>query len=739
MQKQVFLFCIQKSHSKIVITMDNELKQKNDNKVMGYGVESIKVLEGTEGIRKRPAMYIGSTSEEGLHHLVSEVVDNSVDEYMAGYCDQIEIILHEDGGLSVLDNGRGIPVGQHPKYNQNTLEVIFTRLHSGGKFDKTAYKVSGGLHGIGLAAVCALSSTLTVTVNKDKKSYMQQYSRGKPATDIIVTDNDLIRSGTYIYFKPDPDIFSITEFSFETIARRTKQMAYLNKGLHFIIKDERYDKPRIKEYLFEGGIRQYVTDLSEGKRNLFDPDETPVFHIEDVIDDVIIEISLLYNEGFNEIIMGFVNGIYTTEGGSHISGFKSGLTRSINDYGRVKKIISDKDDNLRGEDVREGIVAVISVKHPDPQFEGQTKTKLGNREVEGIVQRIMIRNFKEFLGVNQKSSRNIIEKAIDARRARIAAKKARDLVRVKDKRMGLPGRLVECRETDPTKREIFLVEGQSAGGTAVKARDSQFQEILFLKGKVLNVFKSRLVKALSNKEIISIIQAVGTGIGEEFELEKCRYGKIIILTDADVDGAHIMTLLLTFFYRYMRELIEIGKIYVAKPPLFKIYLSRGKSDFLQYKDHSYSYTEKEKDELITKLVEEGINTSHIKVQRYKGLGEMNADQLEITAMKPNHRHLVQLKIEDAAYADQRFEQLMGSDVQYRKRFIMDEVFKLDEVIFKHEHGEDDDELEDEEALKELEEEESLDTMEKEDFEDEFDPDTETIELDDIDLDNDYEL
>ncbi|TET80326.1 MAG: DNA gyrase subunit B [Candidatus Heimdallarchaeota archaeon] len=664
----------------------NEESKTNLSTEVKYDVNTIKVLEGTEGIRKRPAMYIGTTGEEGLHHLVWEVVDNSVDEYMAGYCKNIHIVLHREGGISVLDDGRGIPVGKHPKFNQNTLEVIFTKLHSGGKFDKTAYKVSGGLHGVGLACVNALSDKLVVKVFLNGNEYIQEYSEGKAVSKVIESEQKGIpTTGTYIYFEPDPEILTETRFSYDTIVRRIKEMAYLNKNLKFIVTDDRFDPAKRQEYLFEGGIKQFVQDLSKGKKSIFDkPDE--VFHGEKTIDGVICELSILYTESYNEIIMGFVNGIYTSEGGTHISGFKAGLTRALNDYGRTKKLITDKSDNLRGEDAREGVIAIISIKHPEPQFEGQTKTKLGNSEVEGIIQRVMTDKFKEYLEINTKTARNIIEKAMEAKTARVAARKAREFVRMKDKRMGLPGRLVECRETDPAKRELFLVEGPSAGGTAVKARDSQFQEVLFLKGKVLNVFKSRLVKALGNKEIQSIIMAIGTGIGDDFEIEKCRYGKIIILTDADVDGAHIMTLLLTLFYRYMRELIEVGLIYVAKPPLFRVHLTRGKSDILKNSNHEYCFTEEQRDTILEKLAKAKIDPSNIRIQRYKGLGEMNAEQLEVTAMQKNSRYLVQLRIDDAAFADQRFEQLMGSDVSFRKRFIMEEVFKIDANAYQKEFG-----------------------------------------------------
>jgi len=664
----------------------NEESKTNLSTEVKYDVNTIKVLEGTEGIRKRPAMYIGTTGEEGLHHLVWEVVDNSVDEYMAGYCKNIQIVLHREGGISVLDDGRGIPVGKHPKFNQNTLEVIFTKLHSGGKFDKTAYKVSGGLHGVGLACVNALSDKLVVKVFLNGNEYIQEYSEGKAISKVIESEQKGIPStGTYIYFEPDPEILTETRFSYDTIVRRIKEMAYLNKNLKFIVTDDRFDPAKRQEYLFEGGIKQFVLDLSKGKKSIFDKPEE-VFHGEKTIDGVICELSILYTESYNEIIMGFVNGIYTSEGGTHISGFKAGLTRALNDYGRTKKLITDKSDNLRGEDAREGVIAIISIKHPEPQFEGQTKTKLGNSEVEGIIQRVMTDKFKEYLEINTRTARNIIEKAMEAKTARVAARKAREFVRMKDKRMGLPGRLIECRETDPAKRELFLVEGPSAGGTAVKARDSQFQEVLFLKGKVLNVFKSRLVKALGNKEIQSIIMAIGTGIGDDFEIEKCRYGKIIILTDADVDGAHIMTLLLTLFYRYMRELIEVGLIYVAKPPLFRVHLTRGKSDILKNSNHEYCFTEEQRDTILEKLAKAKIDPSNIRIQRYKGLGEMNAEQLEVTAMQKNSRYLVQLRIDDAAFADQRFEQLMGSDVSFRKRFIMEEVFKIDANAYQKEFG-----------------------------------------------------
>jgi len=651
-----------------------------------YGVETIRALDGTDGIRLRPAMYIGTTSEDGLHHLIWEVIDNSVDEYMAGECDNIQIVIHREGGISILDDGRGIPVGTHPKYKQNTLEVILTKIHSGGKFDKTAYKVSGGLHGIGLACVNALSEKFVVKVYRSNREYIQEYSKGKKITEVIEKEQyGMEMEGTFIYFEPDNGIFPVTDFDFDIVSRRVKEMAYLNKGLRFTLTDERKEEPIRVEYIFKGGIKQFVKDLVGGKKVIFDSADN-LFHTEQNIKGTIVEISLLYTDGYNDVIMGFVNGIYNSEGGTHVTGFKAGLTRAINDYARTKNLMSSKDDNLRGEDVREGLICIISIKHPDPQFEGQTKTKLGNSEVESTVQKVMNDKFKEYLGINAKVARQIYEKATEALRARIAARKARELIRLKDKRVGLPGRLIESREKDPAKRELFLVEGLSAGGTAIKARDSQFQEILFLRGKVLNVLKARLVKALNNKEIQSLIMAIGTGIGDDFDLEKCRYGKIITLTDADVDGAHIMTLLLTFFYRYMRELIEVGKIYVALPPLFRVYLAKGKSDVLDEKTHEYAYAEEEKEEIVKALVESGIDTANIKIQRYKGLGEMNADQLEITSMRPHSRHLIQLKIVDAASADQRFEQLMGIEVSFRKKFILEEVFKLDTSEYAKEYG-----------------------------------------------------
>ncbi len=1153
-----------------------DLKKNSDS----YGVEAIKALEGTEGIRLRPAMYIGSTGTDGLHHLCYEIIDNSVDEYMAGYCKNVFITIHKNNGVSIVDDGRGIPVGKHPKYDQDTLEVILTKIHSGGKFDHTAYKVSGGLHGVGLAAVNALSKKFIAKIYRNGKEYTQEYSKGKPVTSINVVEQEgEIKTGTYIYFEADDEIFSTTEFSFETISTRIKEMAYLNKGLRFVLVDERPSEPKKVEYKFDGGIVQFVKDLSVGKKPIFDPPEL-IFHVEKNQNGINVEIAFQHTETYNEIIMGFVNGIYTSEGGTHISGFRAGLTKTFNDYCRKHKLLGAKDDNLKGEDIREGLIAIISIKHPNPQFEGQTKTKLGNNDVDGIVQSVIHSSFLEFLEINSKTARNIFEKADAAKKARLAAKKAKELVRTKKKNLGLPGRLVECRETDPEKRELFLVEGQSAGGTAVKARDSQFQEILFLKGKVLNVLKSRLVKALNNKEIISMIRAIGTGIGEDFDISKCRYGKIIILsvagdepvllqhkngkviftevgefidnlidnnaskneiskwkvacfdlrankvkfaplkgivrhnhqeplyevtttynrkvtvtgghsifvfengqislkpaneikegdyvvaprripkptiintvdiikssnkqpysskpemqiaeaerklnqlthslspeqeeqitlyhrkenssgltlmnssnglrnsvfresldkvnsynnlqefsnpiifadnsslpvnlnyqdnkanvtdrininknlayflgwfiarghvnetsqivlrlnrndskyvtdilesisnevgdkysiyvddneilnlyfnntfirsileslnlnnsqqyersipgilfsvspyiqmeflrayieangyiaksklhveasskqlynglryilgmqsiitdsvkqhdhkkvsgknadigisrnytitifekqdlqkleyawknlesneeirtiisdsnrvitqykeispdliglkvvsitkkefngevydfsvasdenficgdggicchnTDADVDGAHIMTLLLTFFYRYMRGLIETGKVYVAVPPLFRVYLTRGKSPALKEGNQEYCYTEEERDNTIKRLVESGVDAGKIKVQRYKGLGEMNADQLEMTSMKPGHRLLIKLKIDDPVLADQKFEQLMGSDVSFRKKFILEEVFKIDSEDYKKEYG-----------------------------------------------------
>ncbi len=662
------------------MTMDgtdpNNATASTQQEGIDYGADSIRVLEGIEGIRHRPAMYIGSVGPRGLHHMVYEVVDNSVDEALAGYCTYCKVVIRKDNSILVEDNGRGIPAEPHPVYKTSALEVILTRLHSGAKFDTKAYKVSGGLHGVGLAVVNALSSELIVEVVRKGKFYRQVYRQGKKATEVEVKPAPPDRHrGTTIIFKPDPTIFDTTVFDFDTIAARLRELAYLTPNLKFELIDERTDPPTSVTYHYEGGIIQFVKDLNAHKPPLIEGEEH-IFYVKGQEDDVLVEIALTWNGGYAETILGFVNNINTSEGGTHISGFKGALTRTMNDYGRERGYLKQKDENLKGEFFREGLIAIISVKVPDPQFEGQTKTRLGNSEVEGIVSRVFANPFEEWLDKHPQFAKAVFEKSLNAKKAQEAARKAKELIRKSSTRVSLPGKLVVSRETDPEKRELFLVEGQSAGGTAVKARDSQFQEILFLRGKVLNVEKAGLSKALDNQEIRNIISAIGTGINEDFDINKCRYGKIIILTDADVDGAHITTLLLTLFYRFMRPLIEHGKVFVARPPLYKVTV-KGKvpEEVMGGRRYVYLRSDQEKDDLLRKLKEAGVPEKNIEIQRYKGLGEMNADQLEETAMRPGTRVIEQLHILDPVKTDETFSILMGDDVAARKHFIFTEVFK----------------------------------------------------------------
>ncbi|MHA2091537.1 MAG: DNA gyrase subunit B, partial [Candidatus Kariarchaeaceae archaeon] len=552
-----------------------------------YDESSIKVLEGTEGVRKRPAMYIGDVGDRGLHHLVYEIVDNSVDEAMAGRCSKVDIVLHEDDSVSIRDDGAGIPAGKHPIYDVSTLEVILTKLHSGGKFEQKAYQVSGGLHGVGMAAVCALSENFHVESYRDGKIYSQDYAEGKKANEVTIKSFGDEPTGTLIHFKPDSSIFTVSRFDYDLLAGRFKEMAYLTSKFRINFTDARETDEegdfKSVSYYVEGGIKQFVRDITGNKGSI--APETPIFHAVGESDGVVVEVGFTYTDEYHENIRGFVNNINTHEGGTHLTGFRRVLTSTINDFAKDFKVLKANESKLSGSDVREGIVAIISVKVPHPQFEGQTKTKLGNSEVDGIVSSTLKDPLKKYLDENQHVGKAIINKAVLARRAREAAKKARDLIRKGDgTRVSLPGKLVSSRETDPMKRELYLVEGQSAGGTAVKGRDAGFQEILFLRGKVLNVEKARLNRALENAEIRNIITAVGTGILDECDLEKCRYGRIVLLMDADVDGAHIATLLLTFFYRYLRPVIEDGRLYVARPPLFKITLKGDAANLIQEKD-----------------------------------------------------------------------------------------------------------------------------------------------------------
>ncbi|MFF3925165.1 DNA topoisomerase (ATP-hydrolyzing) subunit B [Paenibacillus lactis] len=619
-----------------------------------YDENQIQVLEGLEAVRKRPGMYIGSTSVKGLHHLVWEVVDNSIDEAMAGICDHIEIIVHEDNSVTVIDNGRGIPVGENAKLKKSTLEVVMTVLHAGGKFGGGGYKVSGGLHGVGVSVVNALSTKVVVQVKRDGHIYQQEYRRGVPQYDIkVIGDTD--ETGTTVTFLPDPEIFTeTTEFDYNTLLTRVRELAFLNKGIALTLTDERTGASDYFKY--EGGIIEYVKFLNEKKEALH---EEPIY-VEGSRDNIQVEISLQYNDSYTENIYSFANNINTHEGGTHESGFKSALTRIINDYARKTGMIKDNSNNLSGDDVREGLTAIISVKVPEPQFEGQTKTKLGNSEVRGIVESLFAEKLQEFLQENPSVSRRILEKALQASRAREAARKAREMTRRKSalEVSALPGKLADCSSKDASISELYIVEGDSAGGSAKQGRDRHFQAILPLRGKILNVEKARLDRILSNAEIRAIITALGTGIADDFDLSKARYHKIIIMTDADVDGAHIRTLLLTFFYRYMRKLVEAGYIYIAQPPLFKIERN---------KVVRYAGSEKERDEIIKEFGE----NAKFNIQRYKGLGEMNATQLWETTMDPESRTMLQVTIEDAMLADTLFDTLMGDNVEPRRDFIQE--------------------------------------------------------------------
>ncbi|WP_181350827.1 DNA topoisomerase (ATP-hydrolyzing) subunit B [Thalassobacillus sp. CUG 92003] len=619
-----------------------------------YDEKQIQVLEGLEAVRKRPGMYIGSTNERGLHHLVWEIVDNSIDEAMAGYCDHIQVTIEEDNSITVMDNGRGIPTGIQEKTGRPAVEVIMTVLHAGGKFGGGGYKVSGGLHGVGASVVNALSDNLEVHVHRDGKIHYQQFSRGIPKEDLKVIGETEI-SGTRIHFKPDPEIFQETEeYVYETLAHRLRELAFLNKGLTITIEDKRSEE-EAQSFYYEGGIVSYVEHMNRTREVLHEP-----FYVEAEEENISIEIALQYNDGFVSNIYSFANNIHTYEGGTHESGFKTGLTRVINDYARRNNMFKEADPNLSGDDVREGLTVIVSIKHPDPQFEGQTKTKLGNSEARTITDALFSENFSKFLFENPNMARIIVEKGLMASRARMAAKKARELTRRKNalEVSNLPGKLADCSSKDANVSEIYIVEGDSAGGSAKQGRDRHFQAILPLRGKIINVEKARLDKILSNNEVRAIITALGTGIGEEFDISKARYHKVVIMTDADVDGAHIRTLLLTFFYRYMRPLIEYGYIYIAQPPLYKI--QQGKAAYYTYSDQQ-----------MEKMIEDLPNSPKPGVQRYKGLGEMNPDQLWETTMDPETRTLLQVNLEDAISADEVFDVLMGDKVEPRRNFIQE--------------------------------------------------------------------
>jgi DNA gyrase subunit B len=616
-----------------------------------YDESQIQVLEGLEAVRKRPGMYIGSTSSRGLHHLVWEVVDNSIDEALAGYCTRIDVIVRKDNSITVIDNGRGIPVGENPKLKKSTVEVVLTVLHAGGKFGGEGYKVSGGLHGVGVSVVNALSASLVVEIKREGKIFQQEFHRGIAQYDLKVI-GDSEETGTTITFKPDPEVFTeTTTFEYELLQSRLRELAFLNKGIEINLVDERHDQSNT--YMYEGGIISFVEYLNRNREGVH-----PTIFVEGKKDSIQCEIALQYNDSYAENIYSFANNINTHEGGTHESGFKSALTRVLNDYARKTNSIKDSDSNLTGDDVREGLTSIISVKIPEPQFEGQTKTKLGNSEVRGIVESMFAEKLQQFLDENPAVAKKIIEKSISAARAREAARKARELTRRKSalEVSSLPGKLADCSSKDASISELYIVEGDSAGGSAKQGRDRHFQAILPLRGKILNVEKSRLDKILSNAEIRAIITALGTGISDDFDISKARYHKIIIMTDADVDGAHIRTLLLTFFFRYMRKIIESGYIYIAQPPLFKI--ERNKTI-------RYAYNERQREEILQEFGE----GTKVNIQRYKGLGEMNAGQLWETTMDPESRTLLQVSIQDAIEADMVFDTLMGDNVEPRREFI----------------------------------------------------------------------
>jgi len=620
-----------------------------------YTSRQIQVLKGLEAVRKRPGMYIGSTSARGLHHLVYEVVDNSIDEAMAGHCTSISVVMRPGDIISVDDNGRGIPVDIHPSEGVPGVELAMTTLHAGGKFDKTSYKVSGGLHGVGVSVVNALSEWLEVEVRRGGKRHHQRYERGISTTELKVLGRDSGR-GTLVTFKPDPEVFTELSFSFDKLSVRLRELAFLNKGLEIVLRDERTDEEVEEVYRYDGGLAEFVAYL-RGTRQAVHQN---VIYFETSRPEAEIELAMQYDEGFSENTHTFVNNINTHEGGTHLTGFKAALTRTINDYARRNKIFK-KDENLSGDDVREGLTCVLSVKVMEPQFEGQTKTKLGNSEVRGAVEAAVNEHLAAFLEENPKSARALIEKSLQAARARVAARKARDLARKKSGLEGgvLPGKLADCSIADPALSEIYLVEGDSAGGSAKQGRDRSFQAILPLKGKILNVEKARIDKILSNDEIRAMVTAIGAGIRDDFDIKRARYHKIIIMTDADVDGAHIRTLLLTFFFRQMRGLIDQGYVYIAQPPLYRV--QKGRTE-------RYAYSDAERDQEISKL-SNGKDGKGISIQRYKGLGEMNPDQLWRTTMDPDTRTILKVTVESATEADRIFSRLMGDEVEPRRQFI----------------------------------------------------------------------
>ena len=646
--------------------MSNELDQEIEKatEVTGdYGEEQIQVLEGLEAVRKRPGMYIGSTDARGLHHLVYEIVDNSIDEALAGYCTEIDITLHQDGSVSVQDNGRGFPVGIHPKMGRPAVEVCLTVLHAGGKFGGGGYKVSGGLHGVGASVVNALSAHLSVQVFQDGKIYQQEYARGKYLYDLkVVGETD--RTGTTIRFLPDvksPDnpegIFDTGDFQFDVLKNRLQEMAFLNKGIRIVFRDERGETPVERVFCYNGGLREFVLHLNRHRNQEALLPSQPIY-TEGLKDGILVEVAMQYTDSYQENIYSFANNIHTPDGGTHLMGFNTALTRAINDYGRKYKLIKDNEQNLKGEDVRESLTAIISIKMEDPQFESQTKSKLGSGEVRGVVDSLVSEELSTYLEENPAVARAILDRCLSAQRAREAARKARELTRRKTvlESASLPGKLADCSERDPSKCEIFLVEGDSAGGSAKEGRDRHFQAILPLRGKILNVEKVNEAKALNNQEIRSMITAFGCGFGKDFDESKLRYHRIVCMTDADVDGAHIRILMLTFFYRFMRPLIEKGYVYAAMPPLYKV--TRGKMERYVYDD-----------EELQRVLDEIGRDPKPEIQRYKGLGEMSKEQLWSTTMDPAHRTMMRITPEDAMAADEIFTLLMGDQVEPRKKFI----------------------------------------------------------------------
>ena len=625
-----------------------------NDKSVSYDAKDIQVLEGLEAVRRRPGMYVGGTDVKALHHLIYEVVDNSIDEVLAGACDLIEITIHEDSSVTVVDNGRGIPVDIHPQEKKSALEVVMTTLHAGGKFGGGSYKVSGGLHGVGVSAVNALSEWCEVNVNRDGRTHHQRYERGYPTGPVEVIDkvskND---TGTSIRFKFDPEIFTEeVDYRYDTLVQRFREMAFVTRGVNIYFLDERSD--REMTFYFEGGIISFVRYLNRNRKTLH-----PVVHVEKEIDTITIDAAIQYTDAYSESVYAFANTINTIDGGTHLTGLRAAVTRTINDYARRSGLLKDSDPNFSGDDTREGLTAIISIKHPDPQFESQTKVKLMNPEVQTLSQQVVNESFGSFLEENPSAAKAIVQKCLTSARARDAARKARDLVIRKSalESLTLPGKLADCSERDSTKTELFIVEGDSAGGSAKQGRDRHFQAILPLRGKILNTERARLDKILTSNEVRALISALGTGIGENFDLSGLRYGRIIIMTDADVDGSHIRTLLLTFFFRYMQPLIDEGHLFIAQPPLYRI---------AHKKKVHYAYTEQDKERLFKEL---GVNSEKIRLSRYKGLGEMNPQQLWDTTMDPSQRTLLMVTIEDATEADRTFDMLMGSAVPPRRRFI----------------------------------------------------------------------